>query len=192
LDKAEAHIADAKKQGGQIITGGHKLHGTKGYDGYFFEPTIVGKATRQMLVSQEEQFSPILAIFEFDTEDEVVKQANDTSMGLASCKSLAFRMLMRVLTIFVDFFTKNVDRTWRLLENLEAGMIGMNTGNSSAAESPFGGIKESGYGKESGKDVGKSDFLFLIDPLFVANLRFPAVNEYLITKTGTLTLADHY
>ena len=92
------------------------------------------------------------------------------------------------------FFTKDVDRTWRLLENLEAGMIGMNTGksktlpspdkgrrhpvltketgNSSAAESPFGGIKESGYGKESGKDV--------------------AVNEYLITKTGTLTLDGHF
>ena len=87
------------------------------------------------------------------------------------------------------YFTKNVDRTWRLLENLEAGMIGMNTGeypnpeykrrqrwfqigNSSAAESPFGGIKESGYGKESGKDV--------------------AINEYLITKTGTLTLDGHF
>ena len=66
------------------------------------------------------------------------------------------------------FFTKNVDRTWRLLENLEAGMIGMNTGNQSAAETPFGGIKMSGYGKESGKDV--------------------AVEEYLVTKTGTLTV----
>jgi acyl-CoA reductase-like NAD-dependent aldehyde dehydrogenase len=88
------------------------------------------------------------------------------------------------------FFTKNVDRTWRLLENLEAGMIGMNTGkwiphlcmmgsdlmcrvgSQSAAESPFGGIKQSGYGKESGKDV--------------------AIEEYLITKTGTLSLDDHY
>lgn len=87
------------------------------------------------------------------------------------------------------YFTKNIDRTWRLLETLEAGMIGMNTGkprnservaahpltnqgNSSAAESPFGGIKESGYGKESGKDV--------------------AVAEYLITKTGTLTLDGHF
>jgi succinate-semialdehyde dehydrogenase/glutarate-semialdehyde dehydrogenase len=66
------------------------------------------------------------------------------------------------------FFTKNVDRTWRLLEDLEAGMIGMNTGNASAAEAPFGGMKDSGYGKESGKDV--------------------AVNEYLTTKTGTFTL----
>lgn len=70
------------------------------------------------------------------------------------------------------FFTKSVDRTWRLLENLEAGMIGMNTGNASAAEAPFGGIKDSGYGKESGKDV--------------------AVNEYMVTKTGTLTVEDHY
>jgi succinate-semialdehyde dehydrogenase/glutarate-semialdehyde dehydrogenase len=66
------------------------------------------------------------------------------------------------------FFTKNIDRTWRLLEMLEAGMIGMNTGNSSAAESPFGGIKQSGYGKESGKDV--------------------AIDEYMISKTGTLTV----
>jgi succinate-semialdehyde dehydrogenase/glutarate-semialdehyde dehydrogenase len=70
------------------------------------------------------------------------------------------------------FFTKDVDRTWRLLENLEAGMIGMNTGNQSAAESAFGGIKQSGYGKESGKDV--------------------AVEEYLITKTGTLTLKEDF
>lgn len=58
-----------------------------------------------------------------------------------------------------DYFTKNVDRTWRLLENLEAGMIGMNTGNASAAESPFGGIKESGYGKESGKDVAVAEYM---------------------------------
>lgn len=63
------------------------------------------------------------------------------------------------LTFFSDFFTKNIDRTWRLLENLEAGMIGMNTGNSSAAETPFGGIKESGYGKESGKDVAVAEYM---------------------------------
>lgn len=63
------------------------------------------------------------------------------------------------LTVPPDFFTKNIDRTWRLLENLEAGMIGMNTGNSSAAETPFGGIKESGYGKESGKDVAIQEYM---------------------------------
>ena len=68
------------------------------------------------------------------------------------------------LTTLPDFFTKNIDRTWRLLENLEAGMIGMNTGNSSAAETPFGGIKESGYGKESGKDVAVAEYMVSTQP----------------------------
>jgi len=69
-----------------------------------------------------------------------------------------------VLILPSDYFTKNIDRTWRLLENLEAGMIGMNTGNSSAAETPFGGIKESGYGKESGKDVAVAEYMVSIKP----------------------------
>nr|POE87825.1 putative succinate-semialdehyde dehydrogenase [Quercus suber] len=156
LDKAASQVSDAQKFGGQVTLGGKKLQGTSGYDGgYFFEPTIITGATKEMLIAREETFAPIMALFEFETEDEAVARANDTSMGLASY-----------------FFTKNIDRTWRLLENLEAGMIGMNTGNSSAAESPFGGIKESGYGKESGKDV--------------------AIAEYMVTKTGTLTLSDHY
>ncbi|RDW71837.1 succinate-semialdehyde dehydrogenase [Coleophoma crateriformis] len=152
LDKALSQVEDAKKNGGQVILGGGKVKDTTGY---FFEPTIILGAKKEMLITEEETFAPVLAMYEFASEDEVVKAANDTSMGLASY-----------------FFTKNVDRTWRLLENLEAGMIGMNTGNASAAESPFGGIKESGYGKESGKDV--------------------AVQEYLITKTGTLTLDGHF
>ncbi|KAF8867144.1 aldehyde dehydrogenase [Acephala macrosclerotiorum] len=152
LDKATNQVEDAKKHGGQVVLGGGKVSG-KG--GYFFEPTIILGAKKEMLITEEETFAPVLALYSFDTEEEAVEAANNTSMGLASY-----------------FFTKNVDRTWRLLENLEAGMIGMNTGNSSAAESPFGGIKESGYGKESGKDV--------------------AINEYLITKTGTLTLDGHF
>jgi len=152
LDKALSHVEDAKKQGGQVILGGGKVQGTSGY---FFEPTIILGASKEMLITKEESFAPVLALYSFDTEEEATQAANDTSMGLASY-----------------FFTKNVDRTWRLLENLEAGMIGMNSGNSSAAEAPFGGIKESGYGKESGKDV--------------------AVNEYLITKTGTLVLDGHF
>jgi succinate-semialdehyde dehydrogenase/glutarate-semialdehyde dehydrogenase len=106
-----------------------------------------------MDLAHEEAFAPISTFIKFETEDEAVTAANDTSMGLASY-----------------VFTKNVDRLWRLFENLEAGMIGLNTGNSSAAESPFGGIKQSGYGKESGKDV--------------------AVGEYLVTKTGTFTLEE--
>ncbi|KAJ2987676.1 hypothetical protein NUW58_g4371 [Xylaria curta] len=148
LDKIAGQVEDAKSNGGTILTGGNRLSLK---NGYFFEPTIITNATSSMRIASEETFGPLLALFPFDTEEEAVKAANNTSMGLASyC------------------FTKNIDRMWRLFENLEAGMIGLNTGNASAAESPFGGIKDSGYGKESGKDV--------------------AINEYLITKTGTLTL----
>ncbi|KAI1327104.1 aldehyde dehydrogenase [Xylariaceae sp. FL0255] len=152
LDKTSSQVEDAKKNGATILTGGNRidLNG-----GFYFEPTVIGNVTSKMKVACEETFGPVLALFPFDTEEQVVKAANDTSMGLASyC------------------FTKNVDRIWRLFENLEAGQIGLNTGGMSAAESPFGGIKDSGYGKESGKDV--------------------AINEYLITKTGTLTLEGHY
>ncbi|CAG7918222.1 unnamed protein product [Penicillium olsonii] len=169
IDKATAQIEDARRLGADVILGGNAL---TSQPGYFFEPTILSGMTEEMLISKEESFAPIAALYRFETEDQAVKLANDTSMGLASYA-----------------FTKNIDRMWRLLENLEAGMIGMNTGrcfqypfriipltdfagNQSAAESPFGGIKESGYGKESGKDV--------------------AVNEYLVTKTGTLTLEGHF
>ncbi|CAD6446506.1 588f0736-8e3f-41bc-a107-82a2bb3e3600 [Sclerotinia trifoliorum] len=152
VDKVIDQIEDAKKHGGQVVLGGAKVKDTTGY---FFEPTIILGAKKEMLITEEETFGPVLALYSFETEEEAVEAANNTSMGLASY-----------------FFTKNIDRTWRLLENLEAGMIGMNTGSSSAAESPFGGIKESGYGKESGKDV--------------------AINEYLITKTGTMTIDGHY
>ncbi|KAI0183422.1 putative succinate-semialdehyde dehydrogenase [Xylaria flabelliformis] len=152
VDKTASQVEDAKSKGGKILTGGQRLDLN---NGFFFEPTIVTNATADMKIAQEETFGPLLALFAFDTEEEAVRLANNTSMGLASyC------------------FTKNIDRMWRLFENLEAGMIGMNSGNSSAAESPFGGIKDSGYGKESGKDV--------------------AINEYLITKTGTLSLEGQY
>ncbi len=107
IAKAEAHIEDATKHGAKVIMGGKRIDGA----GYFFEPTILIDANENMLLSKEEQFAPIAAFFPFDTEEEAVEAANKTSMGLASY-----------------FFTKNVDRTWRLLENLEAGMIGMNTG----------------------------------------------------------------
>ncbi|KAL5361294.1 Aldehyde/histidinol dehydrogenase [Aspergillus floccosus] len=152
IDKAMAQVEDARRLGADVILGGGRVVGEKGY---FFEPTILTGMTKDMLVSREETFAPIAALYRFETEEEAVRLANDTSMGLASYA-----------------FTKNIDRMWRMLENLEAGMIGMNTGNSSAAESPFGGIKESGYGKESGKEV--------------------AVNEYLVTKTGTLTIEGQY
>lgn len=134
IEKTLQHVEDAKKHGGQILCGGNKV--TDKGPGYFFEPTVITNMNSEMLTSKEEVFGPLLGVYQFKTEDEAVKWANDTSMGLATY-----------------FFTSDVSRTWRLYENLEAGMIGMNTGNQSAAESPFGGIKQSGYGKESGKEV---------------------------------------
>jgi acyl-CoA reductase-like NAD-dependent aldehyde dehydrogenase len=108
LDNAEAQVADALSHGGKVVAGGKRLQNTPGYGGgYFFEPTLITGGTDQMLIAREETFAPVLGLFEFETEEEVVRRANDTSMGLASY-----------------FFTKDVDRTWRLLENLEAGMIG--------------------------------------------------------------------
>ncbi|KAJ5287585.1 hypothetical protein N7478_003271 [Penicillium angulare] len=147
VDKVESHVKDAIAQGGRLVLGGSR---PAGLTGYFYSPTIIAEASKKMMVADEKTFGPLCALFRFDTEGEAVAWANNTSMGLASY-----------------VFTRNVNRTWRLLE---AGMIGLNTGNQSAAETPFGGIKESGYGKESGKDV--------------------AINEYLITKSATLTLDE--
>lgn len=151
VDKARRQIEDAVQHGAKIAHGGKPLSGTALGNGYYFEPTILRDVDSSMQVTQEESFAPIAAVYRFKSEDEVVRLANDTDMGLASY-----------------VFTTDVNRSWRMLEKLEAGMIGLNTGNSSAAESPFGGMKMSGYGKESGKDV--------------------AVAEYLVSKTCTMTV----
>lgn len=116
VEKMERHIEDAKKKGGRILCGGKRPQAPQG--GFFFEPTIIADMAPDMLTSQEEIFGPLLGLYKFDTEEEVVEAANNTSMGLASY-----------------FFTRDVNRTWRLLESLEAGMIGMNTGRSSKLNS---------------------------------------------------------
>ena len=108
LVKIENQVKDAVKFGGKVLVGGQRVPGR---GGYFFEPSVITNMTNDMLLTREETFGPICGLYQFDTEEEVVKYANDTSLGLASY-----------------FFTKDVDRTWRLLENLEAGIIGMNTG----------------------------------------------------------------
>ena len=108
VDKALSLVEDAKAKGANILMGGNKVSKS---NGYFFEPTVITGITPEMQIAKEEIFAPICTFIKFETEDEAVKAANDTSMGLASyC------------------FTKNVDRTWRLFENLEAGMVGLNTG----------------------------------------------------------------
>ena len=109
VEKTMKHLEDAKKRGGRVLCGGKK---PEGLTGYFFEPTIVSGMTADMLASKEETFGPMCALCAFETEEEAVKLANSTSLGLASY-----------------FFTKNADRCWRLLDNLEAGMVGMNSGS---------------------------------------------------------------
>lgn len=117
VEKARTQVDDARKNGATVLLGGSdQAQGP----GYFFPPTVLTNMTPDMLISREESFAPIAALYKFSTEDEAVQHANDTSMGLASYA-----------------FTTDVNRTWRLLENLEAGMIGLNSGTYSCLESSF-------------------------------------------------------
>ncbi len=135
--KMEEHVADAIAKGGRVLAGG-KCHAL---GGLFFEPTVIAGARADMLFAKEETFEPLAPIFPFDTEDEVLRLANDTEFGLAAY-----------------FFSRDIGRIWRVAERLEAGMVGVNTGLISTAEAPFGGIKQSGLGRE-GSRHGLEEFL---------------------------------
>ncbi|MDH2092778.1 NAD-dependent succinate-semialdehyde dehydrogenase, partial [Rhizobium pusense] len=135
--KVEDHIADALGKGAKVVTGGkrHALGGT------FYEPTVLTGATQAMKVAREETFGPVAPLFRFETEEEAVAMANDTEFGLAAY-----------------FYTENVRRTWRVAEALEYGMVGHNTGLISNEVAPFGGIKQSGLGRE-GSHYGIDEYL---------------------------------
>jgi len=135
--KIEEHVADARAKGGEVLTGG-KRHAL---GGQFYEPTVIAGATAQMLVAREETFGPLAPIFAFDTEDEVIGFANDSEFGLASY-----------------FYSRDIGRVMRVAERLESGMVGVNTGLISTAEAPFGGVKQSGLGREGSK-YGLDEFL---------------------------------
>ena len=137
VEKIEEHIADAKKKGGTVLTGG-KPH-AKG--GTFFEPTIITGATQDMLFSKEETFGPLAPLFKFDTVDEVIAMANDTIFGLAAY-----------------FYAKDLSRVTKVAEALEYGMVGINTGLISTEVAPFGGVKQSGLGRE-GSRHGMDEFM---------------------------------
>ena len=139
VEKVEEHIADATSKGGKVVTGGkpHALGGT------FFEPTIVTGATQDMAFAQEETFGPLAPLFKFDTEEEVIAKANDTIFGLACY-----------------FYAKDVSRITRVSEGLEYGMVGINTGLISTEVAPFGGVKQSGLGRE-GSRHGMDEFMEL-------------------------------
>jgi succinate-semialdehyde dehydrogenase/glutarate-semialdehyde dehydrogenase len=135
--KVEEHVADAVAKGGKLLTGGkrHALGGT------FFEPTVITGANQDMLVAREETFGPLAPLFPFDTEAEVIERANDSEFGLAAY-----------------FYSRDIGRVTRVAEKLESGMVGVNTGLISTAEAPFGGVKQSGLGREGSK-YGLDDFL---------------------------------
>ena len=135
--KIEEHIADARAKGGDVLIGG-KRHAL---GGLFFEPTVIAGATAEMLFAREETFGPLAPIFAFDTEDEVIALANDSEFGLAAY-----------------FYSRDIGRVMRVAERLESGMVGVNTGLISTAEAPFGGVKQSGLGRE-GSQYGLDDFL---------------------------------
>lgn len=130
IEKVEEHIADVLAKGGRIIAGGkrHALGGT------FFEPTILADVTPDMKVTREETFGPIAPLFRFRTEEEVIERANDTEFGLASY-----------------IYARDSSRIWRVAEALEYGIVGINTGIISTEMAPFGGIKQSGLGREGSK-----------------------------------------
>ena len=137
VEKVEEHIADATAKGAVVALGGkrHSLGGS------FFEPTILTNVTPDMLVTTEETFGPLAPLFRFETEEEVVAMANDTIFGLASY-----------------FYSRDIGRITRVQEALEYGIVGVNTGLISTAEAPFGGVKQSGLGRE-GSHHGTEDYL---------------------------------
>jgi succinate-semialdehyde dehydrogenase / glutarate-semialdehyde dehydrogenase len=137
IDKVESHVADAVQKGGRVVVGG-KRHAL---GGLFYEPTILRDITSDMLVAREETFGPVAPIFRFKTEEEAIAMANATEFGLACY-----------------FYTRDIGRVWRVGEALEYGMVGINEGIISTAEAPFGGVKESGIGRE-GSRYGMDEYV---------------------------------
>jgi len=137
LAKVEAHVADALAKGARVLAGGarHPLGGT------FFQPTVLADVTPGTLVAREETFGPVAPLFRFETEAEAIRMANDTEFGLAAY-----------------LYTRDLGRSFRVAEALEYGMVGLNTGLISTEVAPFGGVKESGMGRE-GSRYGIEDYL---------------------------------
>ncbi|ROV99318.1 hypothetical protein VSDG_03920 [Cytospora chrysosperma] len=138
VDKVDGHVRDAEKKGAKVIIGGQKR---PDLGPNFFQPTIITGLTQEMAIASEETFGPVAGLFPFSTEEEVVKIANNTPVGLAGY-----------------FFSRDIQRVYRVAEALEVGMVGVNTGLISDPAAPFGGVKESGFGRE-GSSYGCHEYL---------------------------------
>jgi succinate-semialdehyde dehydrogenase/glutarate-semialdehyde dehydrogenase len=135
LAKLDRHVADAKAKGATVVTGGQR-RGER-----YYEPTVLANATSEMLCAREETFGPVAPVFRFQTEAEAIALANATEFGLASY-----------------FYSRDIGRIFRVGEALEYGMVGINTGLISTSEVPFGGVKQSGLGRE-GSHHGIDDYV---------------------------------
>ena len=131
VEKVARHVEDAVSKGAQVLIGGKPVP-----NGNFFLPTILSDVPSAAVLNTEETFGPLAALCKFETEEEVIRLANDTDVGLAGY-----------------FFSRDVGRVWRVAERLEVGMVGANTGLLSQAVIPFGGVKESGLGREGGHGI---------------------------------------
>jgi len=130
VSKAEEHVRDSVAKGAKVLTGGERRAG----EGHFFLPTVLTNVTADMLPMREETFAPVAPLVRFKTEADAIRLANDTEFGLAAY-----------------FYTQDVKRAWRVAEALESGMVGVNEGLISTEVAPFGGVKESGVGREGSK-----------------------------------------
>ena len=135
VKKVREHIDDAVSKGAKVVVGGKELGGN------FFEPTILRDVTTKMAVAREETFGPVAPLFRFSTEEEAIRMANDTEFGLACY-----------------FYSRDIGRIWRVAEGLEYGMVGINEGIISTEVAPFGGVKESGIGRE-GSSHGVEEYV---------------------------------
>ncbi|KAG0325212.1 succinate semialdehyde dehydrogenase NADP+ linked [Dissophora globulifera] len=133
VEKVRSHVEDAVALGAKVLVGGDESV-TSSMNGYFYPPTVIGGMTGNMKLANEETFGPVAGIFVFDTEEEVLEIANNSRVGLAGY-----------------FYSRDVGRCWRVAEKLQVGMVGMNTAAISSAVAPFGGIKESGLGREGAR-----------------------------------------
>ncbi|KAG9255978.1 succinate-semialdehyde dehydrogenase NADP+ [Emericellopsis atlantica] len=131
VSKVDQHVRDAEKKGGKVLVGGQKM---PDLGDNFFQPTVIRDMTGDMAIASEETFGPVAGLFPFRTEEEVIKLANQTEVGLAGY-----------------FFAQNMERVYRVAEALDVGMVGVNTGIISDPASPFGGVKHSGFGREGSK-----------------------------------------
>lgn len=154
--KVDAHVRDAEQKGGRVLVGGQKL---PDLGPNFYQPTVITGLTTDMAIASEETFGPVAGLFPFETEEDVIKVANSTPVGLAGY-----------------FFSKDIQRVYRVAEALEVGMVGVNTGLISDPAAPFGGVKESGFGREGSK--------YGCDEYLVSKIKISSPDAKMHTLTG--------